>query len=90
MASDSGMSELQALGARSVPIVSKGSTFVSAQVIRDVVEFLGLDEDTGPKLSPTALAERYQIVLDKAVGLTAQMPDECLMRELPNLSLIHI
>ena len=84
MASDSGMSELQALGARSVPIVSKGSKFVSAQVIRDVVEFLGLDEDTGPKLSPTALAERYQIVLDKAVSLTAQMPDECLMRELPN------
>ncbi|MEM7408308.1 MAG: DinB family protein [Pseudomonadota bacterium] len=58
--------------------------FVSAQVIRDVVEFLSLDEDTGPQLSPAALAARYGVIIDKAVRLVAQMPDEHLTRELPN------
>ena len=81
---DSGRAQLQALGARSVPIVSQGDRFVSAQVIRDVVEFLNLNEETGPKLSPEALAARYEIILVKAINLTAQMPDEHLTRELPN------
>ena len=79
-----GMAALKALGARSVPVVSRGARFVFAQVIKDVVDFLGLDEETGPVLSPAQLAERYQDVLVRAVSLVAQMPDECLVRELPN------
>ena len=75
---------MRALGARSVPIVSRGGKFVSAQVIRDVVEFLDLEEDTAPTLSPAELAARYQVVLGKARQLVAQMPDEALTRELPN------
>lgn len=79
-----GMARLKALGARSVPVVAKGERFVFAQVIRDVVEFLGLDEDDGPQLSPAELAGRYGHVLKTAIHLTRQMPDERLQDELPN------
>ena len=46
------MEDLQKLGAKSVPVVSRGDKFVFAQVIRDVVEFLELDEDSSPKRIP--------------------------------------
>ena len=72
------------MGARTIPIVARDGRFVSAQVIRDVVNFLQLDEDTSPKLSPSELAERYQTVIAKAVALCEQMPNEHLTRELPN------
>ena len=75
---------MQRLGARSIPIVSKGDKFVFAQVLQDVVDFLGIDEDTGPKLSPQQLGERYLSILDKAIAQTRLMPDEYLTRELPN------
>jgi hypothetical protein len=75
---------MQRLGARSIPIVSKGDKFVFAQVLQDVVEFLGIDEDTGPKLTPQQLGERYLSILDKAIAQTRLMPDEHLTKELPN------
>jgi uncharacterized damage-inducible protein DinB len=84
MGDEGGLEALQALGARSVPVVSQGSKFVFAQVIKDVVDFLGLNEETGPALSPRELAERYQDIIACAVSLVAQMPDEYLSRELPN------
>ena len=49
-----------------------------------MVDFLGLDDDAGPALAPGALIDRYKAILDKAVALTRQMPDEHLERELPN------
>lgn len=78
------MAELRALGARTVPVVSRGDRYVFAQVIKDVVDFLGLNEDTNPQLSPAELAERYDHVLDTAIRLTRQMPDEQLDNQLPN------
>lgn len=81
---DAGMQALRSLGARSVPIVSRGKDFVYAQVIKDVVDFLGLADDTLPELSPAALVERYRDILDHAISLVGQMPDDCLERELPN------
>ena len=78
------MERLRALGARSVPIVSRGTEFVFAQVIKDVVDFLGLADDTRPELSPAELAGRYRHVLDTAIRLTRQMPDGALENELPN------
>lgn len=79
-----GMARLEALGARSVPVVSRGGDFVFAQVIRDVVEFLGLDDDAGPRLSPAELAGRYRRVLRTAVRLVRQMPDGLLENQLPD------
>ncbi len=78
------MAALQALGARSVPVVSKGDKFVFAQVIKDVVDFLELEDDTAPELSPDALAARYDGILETAIRLTRQMPDARLEDELPN------
>ncbi|MFT5445666.1 MAG: hypothetical protein ACI9DC_000827 [Gammaproteobacteria bacterium] len=78
------MQTLRDLGARSVPVVSRGKQFVFAQVIKDVVEFLGLNDDTKPQLSPTELAERYQTVLDSAIRLVRQMPNDQLQNQLPN------
>lgn len=79
-----GLAQLKALGARSVPVVSKGDKFVFAQVIKDVVEFLGLNDDTKPKLSPQQLTDRYEGILDTAIRLTRQMPDARLEDQLPN------
>ncbi len=84
MADEGGLEELRRLGARSVPVVSRGDKFVFAQVIRDVVEFLGLDENTGPALSPAALHARQDHVLETAIRLMRQMPDDRLETQLPN------
>jgi hypothetical protein len=79
-----GMAQLRQLGARSVPIVSRGDKFVFAQVIKDVVDFLGLHDDTAPELPPGELAARYDGILETAIRLVRQMPDDRLGDELPN------
>jgi uncharacterized damage-inducible protein DinB len=84
LADASGLEELRRLGARSVPVVSRGDRFVFAQVIADVVEFLGLKENTGPALSPAELHARYNLVLETAIRLVRQMPDGMLELRLPN------
>ena len=78
------MAQLRQLGARSVPIVSKGDKYVFAQVIKDVVDFLGLADDTAPELPPDELAARYDGILETAIRLIRQMPDDRLGDELPN------
>jgi hypothetical protein len=84
LADKGGFEELRRLGARSVPVVSRGDRFVFAQVIRDVVEFLGLDENTGPALSPAELHVLYDHVLETAIRLVRQFPDDRLETQLPN------
>jgi DinB family len=81
---EAGRTELRRLGARSLPVVSRGDKFVFAQVIRDVVEFLGLADDTAPQLSAAELASRYAGILETALRLTRQMPDAKLANQLPN------
>ncbi len=78
------MADLRRLGARSVPIVSKGDKFVFAQIIKDVVNFLELEDDTAPELAPEELSERYDGILETAIRLIRQMPDDRLEDELPN------
>ena len=78
------MAALQQLGARSVPVVSRGDKFVFAQIIKDVVDFLELEDDTAPQLSPQELASRYDGILETAIRLVGQMPDDRLADELPN------
>ena len=79
-----GMARLRALGARSVPVVARGGSYVFAQVIKDVAAFLGLDEPTAPALSAPALLDRYPAILAAGVRHVRQMPDERLGDELPN------
>lgn len=75
---------MRALGARSVPVVSKGDKFVFAQNVRDVVEFLGINEDVGPKLSQAELAARGDMIWQSAIRYVRQMPQAALAKELPN------
>ena len=79
-----GVWELRRLGARSVPVLSRGDAWVFAQNIGQVVKFLGLREATGPVLSPDALVQRLQLFVRTAVRIVPQMPDERLLIEVPN------
>ena len=79
-----GMDLLHALGADSVPVVSRGNRFVYAQSIGDVADFLELDVDAGPVLSPPELMDRLDMVLSAAQRFWRQMPDDALSRKLPN------
>lgn len=72
------MALLQSLGAKSIPVVSKGDDFVFAQSIGDVAEFLGLDVDTKPQLSPQELVEKYDMILEAAARHIRQIPDDQL------------
>ncbi len=79
-----GLDELRRLGARSVPVLSRGDDYVFAQNIGHVVKFLGLDEATGPVLSPALLIARLDGFLDAAIRMIPQMPDARLSTEVPN------
>lgn len=79
-----GLAELRRLGARSVPVLSRGDDYVFAQNIGHVVKFLGLNEATGPVLSPAQLIARLEVFLGAAERFIAQMPDELLTKEVPN------
>ena len=67
-----------------MPVVSRGDRFVFAQVIKDVVDFLDLPDDTAPELSPEELSAKLDRILETAIRLTRQMPDEHLEDLLPN------
>jgi hypothetical protein len=79
-----GLDELRRLGARSVPVLSRGDEFVFAQNIGHVVRFLGLNEATGPALSPAELIARLDTFLDAALRFIPQMPNDKLGTEVPN------
>lgn len=79
-----GLDELRRLGARSVPVLSRGDDYVFAQNIGHVVKFLGLSEATGPVLSPDQLIHRLDHFLDAAIRMIPQMPDARLATEVPN------
>jgi hypothetical protein len=79
-----GLDELRRLGARSVPVLSRGDDYVFAQNIGHVVKFLGLAEATGPVLSPDQLIARLDGFLDAAIRMIPQMPDAKLATEVPN------
>jgi hypothetical protein len=79
-----GLDELRRLGARSVPVLSRGDDYVFAQNIGHVVKFLGLSEATGPVLSPSQLIARLDTFLGAAIRMIPQMPDANLSTEVPN------
>ena len=79
-----GLAELRRLGARSVPVLSRGDGWTFAQNISAVVKFLDLKEQTGPALSAPELIARLQFFIATAQRLIAQMPDAQLATEVPN------
>jgi len=79
-----GRAELARLGARSIPVLSRGDDFVFAQNIAQVVEFLKLNEKAGPVLSPPQLHERMLRFIDAARLIVPLMPDAGLATLTPN------
>jgi len=79
---DSGLLELQKLGARSVPVVSRGDQWVSALSVASVIEFLDLNESAEPALSPEQLVSRLTHILECAVRYTRQFSDDQLTMKL--------
>ena len=65
-------------------MLSRGGDWVFAQNLGHVVKFLGLQEATGPVLSPNALIERLTLFLRTALAIVPQMPDRLMTQEVPN------
>jgi hypothetical protein len=78
-----GLVELQKLGARSVPVLSRGDKFTFGQSTKQIVEFLGLNERTGPELSTEELAARVDKYMGAALELIALMPADRLGIHVP-------
>jgi hypothetical protein len=79
-----GLAELRRLGARSVPVLSRGDEWTFAQNLAHVVKFIGLNEATGPVLTPAQLVDRMNLFLRTAIVIVPQVPDAKLSTEVPN------
>ncbi len=79
---DDGMAALQALGAKSVPVVSKGTDFVFAQNLGDLAAFVGVERDART-LSTRALVDKVRRVIEVAETHARQLPDAALATQLP-------
>jgi hypothetical protein len=75
---------LRNLGARSVPVLSRGLDWIFAQNISHVVKFLDLKEATSPILPPAELMKRLSLFIQTAIQIVPQMPDTRLSTEVPN------
>jgi len=78
-----GLAELQKLGALSVPVLSRGDKFTFGQSTKQIVDFLGLNERTGPELSTEELAARVDKYMGAALELIALMPADRLGIHVP-------
>jgi len=78
-----GMAELQRLGVRSVPVLSRGDKYTFGQSTKQIVDFLGLTEKSGPELSTDELAGRVAKFMDAALELIPLMPADRLDIHVP-------
>jgi len=81
---EAGMQALRELGARSVPVVARGGSFVFAQSLADIVRFLGLDIRLHDKLSPQELVDKLDLVLAAATRYVRQIPADKLEQPFRN------
>ena len=77
------MAELQKLGVRSVPVLSRGDKFTFGQSTKQIVDFLGLNEKSGPELSTDELAARVDKFMGAALELIPLMPYDRLDTHVP-------
>lgn len=69
-----GMADLARLGARSLPVVSRGSRFVFAQSLDEVAAFVGREPAAAVRLPPEELMRRWLEILAVARSLALQIP----------------
>jgi glutaredoxin len=82
LADDADMAALEALGASSVPVVSKGEQFVFAQSLSDLAKFIGVRRP-GVILPVNELVARIDRVMAVAQSHVCQLPQESLETSLP-------
>lgn len=73
-----GADDLAKLGARSLPVVSRGDAFVFAQSLDQVAAFVGRKRIGVKRLDPQKLISRWLEFLAIARALTAQVPADKL------------
>lgn len=78
-----GLAELQRLGLRTVPVLSRGDKYIFGQNTQQIIDFLGLKEDGGPKLSVDELHRRLDKFMGAALGLIPLMPADRLGIHVP-------
>jgi hypothetical protein len=61
-----------------VPVVSRGTEWVFAQMLKDVAAFIGVAYDTRPQLSPQELIDKLDLVMSAAQRFVAQIPETML------------
>ena len=77
------MAELQKLGLRTVPVLARGTSYTFGQSTRQIVDFLGLAEKSGPELSTDELAARVDKFMTAALELVPLMPADRLDVHVP-------
>ena len=78
-----GLAELQKLGVRSVPVLSRGDKYTFGQSTKQIIDFLGLKENGGPQLSTDELAARVDKFMGAALELIPLMPADRLDTHVP-------
>ena len=78
-----GLTQLQALGARSVPVLARGNQFTFAQSTKQIVEFLDLPEEAKPELPLDELVRRLDKFMAAALQLLPLMPEDRLATHVP-------
>ncbi len=75
---------MKQLGADSIPVVSKGSDFVYAQILRDVANFLKIEAPESGSLTGPELVEKLDIILSAAQRFIRQIPNDKLSDDVRN------
>ncbi len=83
------MQRLAALGARSVPVVSRGDAFVYGQDLATVARFVGIEAGLR-RLDVPVLVSRLLALLDSAALLTQQLPRDAWLQKLPGRERTHL
>ncbi|WP_119420106.1 DinB family protein [Desertibaculum subflavum] len=68
---------------QSVPVLARGRQFTFAQSTKQIVDFLGLGEETAPGLPPDELIRRLDKFMAAALQLLPLMPQDRLATHVP-------
>jgi glutaredoxin len=80
-----GAADLRRLGARSLPVVSRGREFVFGQSLDQVANFVGVKAKSAERLPPAELVARWFDVLAIEKSLVTEIPvDKLGHRPIPN------
>ncbi len=77
------MAELQSLGLRSVPVLARGKHHTFGQSTKQIVDFLGLQEKSGPRLPVGELISHLDKFMGAALELLPLMPADRLEVHVP-------